>query len=149
MKMPKFLRPYSGLPKGIYFLFIIRVINSMGNFVFPLLTLLLTDKIGLSPDKAGIYVSIAYMSYVPGGLIGGKLADYFGRKKIMLISQGIAAVLLIPCAFLGTSMLIPWILIIDGALNGAAQPANSAMIADMTNTENRKAAFSLLYLGIQ
>lgn len=148
MKMPKFLRPYTGLPRGIYFLFIIRVINSMGNFVFPLLTLLLTDKIGLSPDKAGIYVSIASISYVPGGLIGGMLADHFGRKKIMMISQSIAAVLLIPCAFLGTSMLIPWILIIVGALNGAAQPANSAMIADMTNTENRKAAFSLLYLGI-
>lgn len=120
----------------------------MGSFVFPLLTLLLTDKIGLSPDKAGIYVSIAGMSYLPGGLIGGKLADHFGRKKIMIIFQGAAAVLLIPCAFLGSSMIIPWILIIVGVLNGAAQPANSAMIADMTNSENRKAAFSFLYLGI-
>ena len=148
MRLPRFLQPYAGLPKGIYFLFIIRVINSMGSFVFPLLTLLLTDKIGLSPDKAGIYVSLAAMSYVPGGLIGGKLSDHFGRKKIMIIFQGAAAILLIPCAFLGQSMIIPWLLIIVGCLNGAAQPANSAMIADMTNSENRKAAFSFLYLGI-
>lgn len=148
MRLPKFLQPYAGLPKGIYVLFIIRVINSMGSFVFPLLTLLLTDKIGLSPDKAGIYVSLAAMSYIPGGLIGGKLSDHFGRKKIMIIFQGAAATLLIPCAFLGRSMIIPWLLIIVGCLNGAAQPANSAMTADMTNTENRKTAFSFLYLGI-
>ncbi|MDF2673321.1 MAG: major facilitator superfamily protein [Clostridiales bacterium] len=148
MRLPKFLQPYAGLPKGIYVLFMVRVINSMGSFVFPLLTLLLTDKIGLSSDKAGIYVSLATMSYVPGGLIGGKLSDHFGRKKIMIISQGTAAILLIPCAFMGNSMLIPWILIIVGVLNGAAQPANSAMMADMTNPENRKTAFSFLYLGI-
>lgn len=148
MKLPRFLKAYAGLPRGIYVIFIIRVINSMGSFVFPLLTLLLTDKIGLSPDKAGIYVSIASMSYIPGGLLGGKLSDHFGRKKIMIIFQGAAALLLIPCAFLGTSMLIPWILILVGALNGAAQPANSAMLADMTTPDNRKAAFSFLYLGI-
>ncbi len=148
MRFPRFLQPYTGLPRSIYFLFIIRVINSMGSFVFPLLTLLLTDKIGLSPDKAGIYVSLAAMSYIPGGLIGGKLSDHFGRKKIMIIFQGAAAILLIPPAFLGQSMLIPWLLIIVGCLNGAAQPANSAMIADLTNSENRKTAFSFLYLGI-
>lgn len=148
MKLPGFIRSYTGFPRGIYILFVVRVINSMGNFVFPLLTLLLTDKIGLSSKEAGFYVSIASMSYIPGGLIGGKLADHFGRKKIMIISQGAAALLLIPCAFLGSSMAIPWILIIVGVLNGAAQPANSAMLADMTTPENRKAAFSFLYLGI-
>jgi MFS family permease len=148
MRLPKFLQPYAGLPRGIYILFMVRVINSMGSFVFPLLTLLLTDKIGLSADRAGIYVSLAGLSYLPGGLIGGKLSDHFGRKKIMIIFQGAAAVLLIPCAFLGKSMVIPWILIMVGVLNGAAQPANSAMIADLTNSENRKAAFSFLYLGI-
>jgi MFS family permease len=148
MRLPKFLQPYAGLPRGIYILFMVRVINSMGSFVFPLLTLLLTDKIGLSADRAGIYVSLAGLSYLPGGLIGGKLSDHFGRKKIMIIFQGAAAVLLIPCAFLGKSMVIPWILIMVGVLNGAAQPANSAMIADMTNSENRKTAFSFLYLGI-
>lgn len=148
MRLPRFLQPYAGLPRSIYILFLIRVINSMGSFVFPLLTLLLTDKIGLSPGEAGVYVSIAGMSYLPGGLIGGKLSDYFGRKKIMIVFQGIAALLLIPCAFLGSSMLIPWLLILVGLFNGAAQPANSAMLADMTNSENRKAAFSFLYLGI-
>lgn len=148
MKLPRFLEPYSELPRSIYILFMARIINSMGSFVFPLLTLLLTDKLGLGAKEAGMYVSLSTISYVPGGLIGGKLSDVFGRKKVMIVSQGMAALLFIPCAFLGSSMAIPWLLILAGVLNGSAQPANSAMVADLTNSKNRKAAFSLLYLGI-
>ena len=148
MKLPKFLEPYSNLPRSIYILFLVRVINSMGSFVFPLLTLFLTDRLGLGAKEAGAFVSLSTMSYVPGGLLGGKLSDIFGRKKVMIISQGLAALSFIPCAFLGKSMVIPWLLILAGVLNGAAQPANSAMVADLTNSKNRKAAFSLLYMGI-
>jgi MFS family permease len=148
MKLPKFLEPYFGLPRGIYILFLVRVINSMGSFVFPLLTLFLTDRLGLGEKEAGAFVSLSSLSYIPGGLLGGKLSDIFGRKKVMVISQGLAAFSFIPCAFLGKSMIIPYLLILAGVLNGAAQPANSAMVADLTNAKNRKAAFSLLYLGI-
>jgi MFS family permease len=148
MKLPKFLEPYAGLPREIYILFFVRIINSMGNFVFPLLTLFLTDKLGLGTREAGVFVSLSTLAYVPGGLIGGKLSDILGRKKVMVIFQGIAALLFIPCAFLGKSVLIPWLLILAGVSIGAVQPANSAMVADLTNQGNRKAAFSLLYLGI-
>jgi MFS family permease len=148
MKLSGFLRSYSGLPKGIYILFLVRVINSMGSFVFPLLTLFLTDKLGLGAKETGFFIALSTFAYVPGGLIGGKLSDIIGRKKVMIIFQGIAALLFIPCAFLGKSILIPWLLIFAGIAIGAVQPANSAMVADLTNSGNRKAAFSLLYLGI-
>lgn len=146
--MKKLFKIYSGLPNSIYILFFARIINSMGNFVYPLLTLFLTDRLGLSAGTAGKFLSLAAVSYVPGALAGGKLADIFGRKKVMVIAQGFAAICFIPCAFLGKSMLIPWLLIIAGVFNGAVQPANSAMVADLTNQQNRKTAFSLLYLGI-
>lgn len=142
------LKTYSGLPKSIYILFVARIINSMGNFVFPLLTMLLTDRIGLSERTAGIFVTIVAFAYVPGSLLGGKLADHLGRKRVLIFSQALAALCFVPCAFLGNSMAIPYLLILSALFNGAAQPANSAMVADLTNKENRKAAFSLLYLGI-
>jgi len=148
MKLPKVLSSYSGLPRGIYILFFVRIINSMGSFVFPLLTLFLTDKLGLGAKEAGMFVSLSALSYIPGGLLGGKLSDIIGRKKVMIIFQTIAALLFLPCAFLGNSMLIPWLLILAGVSISAVQPANSAMVADLTDASNRKAAFSLLYLGI-
>jgi MFS family permease len=148
MKLPRVLSSYSGLPRGIYILFFVRIINSMGSFVFPLLTLFLTDKLGLGAKEAGMFVSLSALSYIPGGLLGGKLSDIIGRKKVMIIFQTIAALLFLPCAFLGNSMIIPWLLILAGVSISAVQPANSAMVADLTDSSNRKAAFSLLYLGI-
>jgi len=148
LKLPRFLNSYSGLPRGIYILFFVRIINSMGSFVFPLLTLFLTDKLGLGAREAGMFVSLSALSYIPGGLLGGKLSDIIGRKKVMIIFQAIAALLFLPCAFLGNSIIIPWLLILAGISISAVQPANSAMVADLTDSSNRKAAFSLLYLGI-
>ncbi len=148
MNFKRVLKSYSGLPRGIYILFFVRIINSMGSFVFPLLTLFLTDKLGLGAKEAGMFVSLSALSYIPGGLLGGKLSDIIGRKKVMIIFQGLAALLFLPCAFLGNSMIIPWLLILAGISISAVQPANSAMVADLTDSSNRKAAFSLLYLGI-
>jgi MFS family permease len=139
---------YSGLPKSIYILSMIRVVNAMGNFVYPFLTLFLTEHIGLSTEAAGTYFMISAFAQAFGSILGGKLTDHFGRKKLYLIFQGLAAVCFAPCGFLGNSPIIPILLVSSGFFMSAAQPANSAMITDLTNKGNRKAAFSLLYLGI-
>jgi MFS family permease len=139
---------YSGLPRQIYILSIVRVVNAMGNFVYPFLTLFLTEHIGLSSKAAGTYFMISAFVQSGGSLLGGKLTDRFGRKKLFLFFQGLAACCFAPCIFLGNSIWIPRLLITAGFFMSAAQPANSAMITDLTNKDNRKAAFSLLYLGI-
>jgi MFS family permease len=148
MTNSNFLKTYSGLPKSIYVIFFARIINSMGSFVHPFLTLFLTSSLGLGVETVGLFLMMAAFASIPGSLLGGKLADYIGRKKIIIVFQGLAALCLIPCAFLGKSIIVPYLLILSSFFGGAAQPPNSAMLADLTNSKNRKAAFSLLYLGI-
>ncbi|WP_218064919.1 hypothetical protein [Vulcanibacillus modesticaldus] len=46
-------KPYLGLPREMYVIFFARMINALGMFVFPLLTLILTIKIGLTNSQAG------------------------------------------------------------------------------------------------
>ena len=58
-----------------------------------------------------------------------------------------SALCFFPCPFLGNSVLIPVFLILSGMFAGAAQPVSSAMITDLTDKENRRQAFSLLYMG--
>ena len=77
----KLLEPYMGMPKEVYVIFISRIVNAIGCFVGPFLTLILTKKIGLSSDVAGFYMSIAGLLYMPASVIGGKLADTIGQKK--------------------------------------------------------------------
>lgn len=147
MKLPKILNHYINLPKSIYILFFARMVNSMGAFVYPFLTIYLTKTLSLDEKKAGFIVMLAITAHVPGLILGGRLADWLGRKKILILFQGLAATCLILCAFLNNSFLIPRLLILSAFFLGAAQPASIAMTTDLTNPSNRKAAFSLLYLG--
>ncbi|MTI66474.1 MAG: MFS transporter [Firmicutes bacterium] len=146
--MVKMFNMYKGLPRSIYILFIARVVNSMGMFVYPFLTLFLSKKIGLSDSEIGFYMLLASTTFVPGAFLGGKLTDHFGRKKILLIFQSLAALTFISCGFMGNSMIVTWLLITASLFNGIADPATGAMVTDLTEPKNRKAAFSLLYLGI-
>lgn len=146
-KIKNFLKTYSGLPKEVYILFFVRIINSMGNFVYPFLTMFLSKNLGMNKQTVGLYMMIGALTSVPGFVLGGKLSDHMGRKKILIISQIAAALCFVPCAFLGDSILIPYFLIASLFFNSVAQPANGAMVADVTNINNRNKAYSLLYLG--
>jgi MFS family permease len=143
---------YLGLPRSVYVIFFARVVNSMGNFVHPFMTLLLTSKGGMGEETIGLFLLLSSTVQVPGSLLGGKLADKMGRKKIMIIFMGLAALCLIPCAFLLDDkelfQYIPWLLILSSYFGSVAGPASGAMMNDLTLPENRQAAFSLLYMGI-
>lgn len=138
---------YRGLPKPVYALFTATVINGVGIFVFPFLTLFLTKRLGWSTARSGNFMLLSSLVYVPGTLIGGRLADRFGRKKVMLVSQALAGLMFVPCGFLGDSELVPWFILASLFFDGVTDPARSAMQTDLTTPENRQAAFSLIYLG--
>lgn len=138
---------YRGLPPAVYTLFFATVVNGIGIFVFPFLTLFLTKKMGMGEKAAGDFLLLTSLVYIPGILMGGKLADRFGRKRVMLISQALTGFFFIPCGFLGTSPLVPWFILASLFFDGITDPARSAMSTDVTTPENRQAAFSLLYLG--
>lgn len=138
---------YKGLDKSIYIIFIAQVVNSMGAFVYPFLTMFLTRKLGFSTVEAGSFVTLASVAAVPGMFLGAKLADSFGRKRLYLISATLMALSLIPPAFLGNRRIVIYFLIAMSAFSGAVQPTFNAMVTDLTKGEERKKAFSLLYLG--
>lgn len=146
-RLTSFLAIYRGLPRSIYVLFFARIVNSLGSLVFPFMTMFLTQRLGLSEGDAGWYIMLSGTAFIPGSLLGGKLADHFGRKRIMVTAQFLAAASFIPCAFLGASMTIPLLLIAGQFFLGVVHPTTQAMTTDLTTPENRKAAFSLLYLG--
>jgi len=138
---------YRELPRSIHVLFFARMVNSMGAFVFPFLTLFLTQKLHLSAATAGSFMLLIAAAHVPGTILGGKLADSIGRKKILLIGQTCAGLFLLPGVFLGNSLLVPWSILVAQFFAALAQPSNQAMAMDLTTKTNRQAAFSLLFLG--
>ncbi len=138
---------YTELPKSVFVLFFAQVIISLGSFVFPFLAIFFTKTLFFSEQQAGFFVMIATAAKVPGLLLGGKLADVLGRKKTFIIFSILSALFIFFCIIVRQGVIIPWLLTLSAVFNGANYPAMKAMVADLTNPDNRKAAFSLLYLG--
>ncbi len=138
---------YKGLPAPIYVLFWATLINGIGIFVYPFLVLFLTQKLGYGDAQAGLFMTVASILYIPGSFLGSKLADKFGRKKVMLVSQALASTMFLICGLLGDSELIPMFIMFNLLFDGACDPARSALQTDVTSVENRQASFSLTYLG--
>lgn len=142
------LTVYLGLPSSVYVLFFSRIVNSMGNLVYPFLTLYLTTKIGYSTAAAGLFMTLVSFVYAPASMLGGKLTDRFGRKFLLVSGQAVSALCLIPLAFWGTSWVVPILLVTARFFGFLVEPAYGALVTDLTTSDNRKSTFSLLYLGI-
>lgn len=139
---------YKGLPKSIYVIFFASIINNMGNFVGLFLTLFLTNKIGMDIGLVGTIVCINAILGMVGAIIGGKIIDSFGRKKILIVSRLICAFTYIICAFTTAPIWITALLMFSSFIGGLAQPVYGTMITDLTEGEQRDTGFSLHYIAI-
>ncbi len=142
-----FIKTYAGLSSAIYVLFIARVINRMGDFVHLFMTLYLTRIIGFDVKTVGFFIMITAAAGILGAILGGKLSDHIGRKTVMVGSQFSSAIIVAVCGFLPSTMTIPILLIVSNFFKGAVRPASRSMLTDLTKSEERQKAFSLLYLG--
>lgn len=147
-KITENLKEYLGFHKSVYVLFLATIINKLGNFVLPFMTLFLTKNLGFSEAKVGLIVMIGAGFYVPGSIIGGKLADSHGRKKVLISSQILAALSLIPCAIYSNNMYTAGFLFSYIFFIGVTEPANISMITDLTHKENRREIYSFIYMGV-
>ena len=143
----KFFKSYTKLPRNVFILFIASVINSAGSFVYPFLAMFLTIKLGYSEYFAGLMLTLVIVAEGLGRLIGGKFADWIGRKIVIIVLSLIGAVIYIFIVFIKMSYLIMILIILAGFIKSGAFPAINALIIDATTKKNRNDAFSLIYLG--
>ena len=80
----KFIQQYKNLSKEIYILFFGRVVTSMGSLIWPLLTLILKNKLGYNATTIATITMAMSILQFPMLLLGGKLADTMNRKKIIV-----------------------------------------------------------------
>lgn len=141
-------KTYAGLSRDIYYLCLARTINSTGDFIFSLITLVLTLQMGMSVVSAGIFVSMAALISGPGVLLGGYLSDLIGKKTIIVSGQVLSALMIMSCSFWSGTMTIGYLLIAVMFFISITRPAYNALIIELCPEEKeRKSAFSLMYLG--
>ncbi|WP_035164017.1 MFS transporter [Caloranaerobacter azorensis] len=146
-KLSNIFSQYTGLSKSAYVIFFAKMITNMGAFIWPLLTLILKRKIGYSASTIAIISLVIGIIYLPATVLGGKLADKYDRKKIIIIFDSISVIFFISCAFVKPSNLMTALFVIAGLFATMEGPAFEALIADATKPQERDKAYSLSYLG--
>ncbi|CAH1208700.1 MULTISPECIES: MFS transporter [unclassified Paenibacillus] len=141
-------KTYAGLSRDVYYLCLARTINSTGDFIFSLITLVLTLQLGMNVVSAGIFVAMAALISGPGVLLGGYLSDLMGKKTIIVIGQLLSTLMIISCSFWSGTITIGYLLIAVMFFISITRPAYNALIIQLcTEEKERKSAFSLMYLG--
>lgn len=145
--MKQLITQYGGLKREIYILFIGRLVTAMGSFVWPILTFFLTTKLGLSDGAATLMIATASVFSFPAALLGGKLADRFSRKSIIIVFDCITVSMYLLAAVLPLTIFTAVLLFAAGLFQTIESPAYDALNADYSTSAQREKAYSLSYLG--
>ena len=141
------LTVYKGLPKGIYALFFARIVDNAGNFIMPLITLILTQKICLTKSQTGIYATVFMFSQAPFLLLGGWLVDKAGSKKVIVVFNFLGAFFYIICGFLKPNIIMALFIALAANMFAVASPALNSIVPEIVPKKSLKNSYSLTYLG--
>ncbi|MHC0035288.1 MDR family MFS transporter [Pseudoneobacillus sp. C159] len=107
---------------------------------FPFLTIYFSEELG--EVKAGMMMTVPSIISIFGGMIGGYIADQYGRRKIMLIGAFMQVVFFA----LFSLSISPWLdyVAFIGISIGKSfyRPASSAMVVDLVPDEERRSVFA-------
>ncbi len=128
-------------PRGAWILFMGTFLNKFGTFVVPFLAIYMT-RMGFSSPQAGLAIAAYGVGTLGACLLGGHLADHFGRRKTIVLSMFSGAAVML-C--LSQARTLPIIMVLAGlaGLTGELyRPASSALLADLIPAGQRVTAFA-------
>ena len=139
----KFLNQYKNLSKEIYVLFFGRIVTSMGSLIWPIMTLILKNKLGYSATTIATIDMILAIIQLPLVMVGGKLADCVNRKKIIVCCDMVTVICyfisgLIPLSFISVALFY-----VAGLFATIEGPSYDALVADLSDSDNREQAYTL------
>ncbi|WP_241968049.1 MFS transporter [Streptomyces sp. ICBB 8177] len=138
----------AGLPRAFWWLWTSTLINRLGGFVTVFLALYLTVDRGYSAAYAGLVGALYGLGGTGGALLGGVLADRWGRRSTMLAAQLGTAVATAALGIVRGPVAIAAVACAVGVASNTSRPAAQAMMADVVPARDRVRAFSLNYWAI-
>jgi len=144
---------FKGYDRRVWILFVGRMVGAAGfSVVMPFLAIYLHDKIGVPMSYVGLIFLASSATGAVGQVLGGEIADKFGRKNVMALAQGTRAMIfVIISVVIATQMdfiLIAVLIICSSLVGNIFEPASNAMIADVVGPGKRLEAYSLLRIGV-
>lgn len=142
------LKHYLSLPSSIYVLCIGTFVNRAGTFVLSFMMLYLVDELHVDVPFATKAMGAAGVGSLLAGLIGGHLADKFGRRPVMIGALVGGAAIAASFNFLAGKWEFLFALFAFNLITDMYRPAAMAMIADTVEPARRPHAFALMYVAV-
>jgi MFS family permease len=121
------------------------LLNRAASFVLGFLALFLVQERGFETAAAGRMVALYGAGGVGAALLGGVLADRFGRRATMLWSLAANAAAVAAMAVVRAPAPLALLTLAAGASGQMYPPALNAAVADVVPFEGRARAFGLTY----
>jgi len=137
-----------GLPPTYWLIWTGTLINRLGGFVIPFLTLYLTVQRQIPVSQAALVVSLFGAGSFIAQLAGGELTDRLGRRPVMLMSFFITPIFMILLGSARSLVLISIATFVVGFFTDLYRPAVGAAIADLVPPESRTRAYGYNYWAI-
>ena len=137
-----------GLPGAFWLLWTGTVINRLANVTMLYLEMSLVFKYGFSIAFAGAVLGLHGLGSALGSMVGGSLADRWGRRPVLLLGHFGAAAMSAALALFTQEYAIAALAAGFGFVLGLSRPAFSAMVIDVVSERDRLRAFSLNYWAI-
>ncbi|MBQ0891603.1 MFS transporter [Micromonospora sp. U56] len=134
-----------GLPATFWYLWAGLLVNRAGAFAVLFLSLYLTAARGASESLAGAVVGAYGAGGAVGVLLGGVLADRWGRRATLVAAHLAAAGLMVGLAFSRHLAVIAALAALVGIAHSMPSPAFVAAIVDVVPEHRRSRAFNLQF----
>jgi MFS family permease len=141
----KIRRTIGDFPAQFWILFLGTLISSTGGFlVWPFLTLYLRQSMRVSMTTIGLLFTLTSPINLFSQVVGGSLADRWGRRIMMAISLLASGLVMFGFGLVESlTSLIP-LLVLHGIFSPLFRPASDAMVADIIEPGKRGQAYGLL-----
>jgi MFS transporter, AAHS family, 3-hydroxyphenylpropionic acid transporter len=98
-----------------------------------------------TPDQFGTFFSASTFGLFFGALIGGRLADSIGRKKVLVTSVGVFGFFSLSTALAWDVQSLVWARLFTGLGLGGALPILIALVSESSSAKNQSASVAMVY----
>ncbi|WGS44832.1 3-(3-hydroxy-phenyl)propionate transporter MhpT [Burkholderia sp. JSH-S8] len=105
-------------------------------------------EFGLTVSQMGLAFSAGTLGLLPGAMLGGRLADRFGRKRVLIASVVLFGLLSIATAQVSSFAMLVVVRVLTGIGLGGAMPNLIALSSEAVEPRARSSAVAAMYCGI-
>jgi MFS family permease len=137
-------RDLKNVPRELWILCLATFVNRVGAMALPFLVLYLTGKLGFTAGSAGAMLALYGGVSLIAGPMGGRLADRWGARPVMLVSLAASglALMLFPLAHSVAAVAVMTIFV--ALTTEAFRPAILAIFGEFGSGDLGKLSFALM-----